>query len=81
EAMSFGTPVAAANTSSLPEILGDAAIYFPPDDIERMVEVMIQVVENEALRQTLVQKGYEQIKRYSWSDMATQIQAIYASCV
>jgi glycosyltransferase involved in cell wall biosynthesis len=81
EAMSFGTPVAASNTSSLPEILGDAAIYFPPDDIERMVEIMIQVIEQESLIQPLIAKGYEQIKRYSWPQMATEIQSIYESCV
>ncbi|MBT5807901.1 glycosyltransferase family 4 protein [Candidatus Uhrbacteria bacterium] len=80
EAMSFGIPVAASNTSSLPEILGDAALYFAPDDIEKMVEIMEQTLEDESLRKHLTQKGSEQIKKYSWKQMTQEIQTIYKNC-
>ena len=77
EAMSFGVPVAAARGTSLPEILGDAALWFDPDHPEEMVEAMEQVLTNPSLRESLILKGREQIKRYSWSAMAQDIQKIY----
>lgn len=80
EAMSFGVPVAAAKRSSLPEILGDAALWFEPDDIESMVSIMEQAINDPALREELAQKGAEQIKRYTWADMASTILKIYQSC-
>jgi len=54
EAMSFGVPVAAARRTSLPEILGDAALWFDPDNIEEMVEVMETALVNKPLRDSLV---------------------------
>ncbi|NQV90395.1 glycosyltransferase family 4 protein [Candidatus Uhrbacteria bacterium] len=80
EAMSFGVPVAAARATSLPEILGDAAIYFDPDNIEEMVEVMETALTNIALRTELTAKGHAQIKQYSWRTMAKEIQKIYTTC-
>lgn len=77
EAMQEGVPVAAARAGSLPEVLGDAALYFHPDDIEEMVRVMEQALTNTSLRSELARKGKEQIKRYSWETMAKEILAIY----
>ncbi|HLD20836.1 MAG TPA: glycosyltransferase family 1 protein, partial [Patescibacteria group bacterium] len=64
---------------SLPEILGDAALWFDPDNIEEMVEVMETALVNKPLRDSLVNKGFEQIKRYSWTTMAREILKIYES--
>lgn len=80
EAMSFGVPVAAARRTSLPEILGDAALWFNPEDIEEMVEAMEIALTDKDLRARLIQKGFEQIKRYSWTTMARDILKIYESC-
>ena len=77
--MAHGVPVAASKTSSLPEILGDAAHYFDPDDIEDMVRVMESALSDEDLRASLIQKGYERIKRYSWRTMAQETRRIYLS--
>jgi glycosyltransferase involved in cell wall biosynthesis len=77
EAMQEGTPVAAAESSCLPEILGDAARYFAPYDIEEMVEVMEDLFENEDKRKALIEKGFERIKLYSWKEMTKTIHAIY----
>ncbi len=79
EAMAHGVPVAASKTSSLPEILGDAAHYFDPDDIEDMVRVMEEALVDQDLRASLIQKGYERIKRYSWRAMAQATRTIYLS--
>lgn len=77
EAMSAGVPVAAARIPALTEILGDAATYFSPDDIEEMVEAMETALTDESLRTRLVARGHEQIKRYSWSAMAGATRAVY----
>lgn len=77
EAMSHGVPVAASNRSSIPEILGDAAVYFSPDDIEEMVRIMEKALIDEELRSQLVEKGRERVQRYSWSAMASEIKQLY----
>ncbi len=77
EAMSAGVPVAAARIPALVEILGDAATYFSPDDIEEMVEVMERALTDEPLRTQLVTRGHERIKRYSWSAMARATADVY----
>jgi glycosyltransferase involved in cell wall biosynthesis len=80
EAMSLGVPVAAAHATSLPEILGEAALWFDPDDLEGMVQAMETGFTDKAARTRLIQKGFEQIKRYSWKEMAKQTLRVYESC-
>jgi glycosyltransferase involved in cell wall biosynthesis len=77
EAMARGVPVAASRATAIPEILGDAALYFEPDDIEAMVEVMEQSLSDEKLRDQMKKKGHEQIKKYSWKHMAEETAKIY----
>lgn len=77
EAMARGVPVAASEATAIPEICGDAAIYFKPDDLERMVEVMEQGLTDEKLRSKLKTKGSSQIKKYSWKTMAEETKKIY----
>ncbi len=77
EAMEHGTPVIASNATSLPEIYGDAARYFDPTSTDDIARVITEVIGNEKLRTTMSQKGYQQIKKYSWRKMAEQTHAIY----
>jgi len=77
EAMARGVPVAASSATALPEILGDAALYFKPDDIEQMVEVMEQGLTDAKLRDKLKERGGKQIKTYSWATMAEEIKKLY----
>lgn len=77
EAMARGVPVAASKVTSLPEILGDAALYFKPDDIEEMISVMEKGLTDAKLRERLKTKGGEQVKKYSWERMARQILQLY----
>lgn len=79
EAMAYGVPVAASRATSIPEILGDAALYFDPDDIEEMVRIMEQAISDEKLRAEMIQKGYNQIKKYSWATMAKKTLEVYMS--
>ncbi len=79
EAMAHGVPVASSNRGPLPEILGDAAAYFNPDDLEEMVAVMERAHRDDDLRKNLIAKGDTQVKRYSWDTMAREIHQLYES--
>ena len=77
EAMSCGIPVAASNAASIPEIVGDAALLFNPDNIDEMAEKIKQGLGDQQLRQELIQKGFEQIKRFSWQKCAQETLQIF----
>ena len=70
EAMSYGAPVIASNATCLPEILGDAAVYFNPKSINNMAKVISQVMDNKDSKEKMVKKGYAQIKTYDWKKTA-----------
>jgi len=77
EAMASGTPVIASNASCLPEIYGEAALYFDPLKTEAMVKRIEEVVGHSRKRQALIKKGREQVKKYSWKKMAQETLKIY----
>ncbi len=81
EAMACGAAVACSNTSSLPEVGGDAALYFAPEDIDGLAHALRRLISDPVLRQTLAQKGLEQARRFSWSRTATQTLEVYRSLV
>src|SRR5215207_9650131 len=66
EAMSLGTPVIAARTTSIPEVAGDAAVLLDPDDIEGWSQAMLEVLADEAERARLVEAGRRRIESFSW---------------
>lgn len=64
--MSQGTPVIVSNTSSLPEVCGDAAVYVDPNDSDG-IEKQMQILLHDAPRQTeLGMKGFARVKQFSW---------------
>jgi len=77
EAMGYGAPVVSSNATCLPEVYGDAAIYFDPKSVNDMAKKISTVLEDESLRKDLIAKGYEQLKKYSWKKMAQETHAIY----
>ena len=77
EAMSMGCPVVCSNTSSLPEVVGDAAETFDPHDVEQMRLAIEQVVGSPTLAGMLVERGRERAKRFSWQNCADQTLSIY----
>ncbi len=78
EAMTQRTPVLSANTSCLPEILGDAAEYFDPADVSAIIDAIQRVMHNTERRQTLIQNGDVQVRQYSWHRMMQQTLNVYA---
>lgn len=77
EAMAYGTPVISSNTSCMPEILGDAAVYFNPTNVNNMADVINKTINNPTKLNHMKQAGYSQVKKYSWRKMAQQTHAIY----
>ncbi len=77
EAMAVGTPVVCSNSSSLPEVAGDAAILFPPEDQQTLASAIEDVIENRSLAEELRRKGLEQARSFNWQRNAEQTIAIY----
>lgn len=77
EAISHGVPVASSNRSCLPEVLGEAALYFDPENYEQMADTMYLGLTNEEIRYELKQRGREELKRYSWEKLAERTIEIY----
>ena len=80
EAMSLGCPVVSSESGSLKEIGGDAAIYFNPKNILEMVEKILIILNDEKLRNKLIEKGKKRVKEFSWSILAKQTLEVYKSC-
>lgn len=79
EAMHCGTPVLCSNTSSLPELAGDAALLVDPTDVNAICEGMRQLAQDAALRQSLRAKGDLQALKFTWTDAAKMALAALES--
>ena len=77
EAMACGTPVIAANVSSLPEVVGDAALLVSPHDIEEIAAAMGRLVCDAELRQDLRGRGLARARQFSWERAARETLAVY----
>jgi glycosyltransferase involved in cell wall biosynthesis len=66
EAMSTGTPVVTSRISSLPEVVGDAAVLVDPYSVEDIADGLDRVLSDEALRATLVERGHARVAQFSW---------------
>lgn len=79
EAMVHGCPVVSSSATCLPEVYGEAAHYFDPENIDEMAEKISEVLDNEKLRADLIKKGHSQTNKYSWRRMAEQTLEVYTS--
>lgn len=77
EAMACGTPVITSNNSSLPEVVGDAAILIDPHNIQEMTEAMSLALHDSGLRRDMVTKGFAQAAKFSWTQTARETLAAY----
>ncbi|NJN83490.1 MAG: glycosyltransferase family 4 protein [Caldilineaceae bacterium] len=76
EAQSLGVAVLTSNSSSLPEVAGDAALLVDPTDVDAIAAAMLRLSQDEALRAELIAKGYENVKRFSWEKAAKETLAV-----
>lgn len=77
EAMMHGAPVASSNATCLPEVQGDAALYFDPNDTRAIAVAVQKILSDPKLSQELIQKGKKRVQQYSWARMAEQTLAVY----
>lgn len=77
EAMACGTPVVAANTSSLPEAAGDAGLLFDPHDAAQLAERITAVLTNPDLAAAMREKGLQQASRFSWARAGQETAVVY----
>jgi glycosyltransferase involved in cell wall biosynthesis len=81
EAMACGTPVVTSNVSSLPEVVGDAAIQVNPENVFEIARGISDMLLDEELRARLIRRGREQAARFSWNWTARQVLEIYRDVI
>jgi glycosyltransferase involved in cell wall biosynthesis len=81
EAMASGVPVIASNTSSMPEVAGEAALLIDPRNPQAMAEAMAGVLADEQLRKTMTQRGLARAQCFTWESVAQKTLALYAALV
>lgn len=77
EGMKCGVPVITSNTSSMPEIAGDAAYIIDPYQPSEITKAMIELINDKSLRDNYIQKGLKQSNKFSWENMAKEVLSLY----
>ena len=73
EAMACGAPVVSSNASSLPEVGGDAVLYFDPRNVDAIAETIRRALSDESLQNDLRARGIAQAKKFSWDQAAREL--------
>ena len=81
EAMVCGTPVVVARSSSLPEVVGDAGIYFDPHSADELADILTDLARNDSLRRQLISKGFQRAKMFDWKKTTAETVRVYRSLV
>jgi glycosyltransferase involved in cell wall biosynthesis len=81
EAMSCGCPVITSNTSSLPEVVGNAGIMVDPNDVDLLCDKMYQILSNDSLGEELRKKGLNRAKLFNWDKTASETLRIYEEII
>lgn len=81
EAMATGTPVITTNVSSLPEVVGDAAMFVNPENVFDIARGIREVLTDVSLRSSLIQKGSRQVLRFNWDSTAREVLGVYNEVV
>jgi glycosyltransferase involved in cell wall biosynthesis len=81
EAMASGCPVAVSKSSSLPEVVGDAGVYFDPIEAEEMALAIFRVLDSHEFRSKLVERGLARSRQFSWSKTAAATNQVYREAI
>ena len=81
EAMALGTPALLSRRASLPEVFGDSALYFEPNQPGEIAEAMKKVADDPALRKELSQKGLAKAREYSWEKTLAATLPVIEDCL
>lgn len=77
EAMACGCPVVCSSATSLPELAGDAALIFNPNNVDELTEKIKKVKRDKKLREKLIKKGFERVKKFTWKNCAKETIKVY----
>ncbi len=72
EAQSVGCPVITSNISSMPEVAGEGAAFVAPNSVENICHMLYKVISDKKLKENLINKGYQNVKRFSWQKCAKE---------
>lgn len=81
EAFALHCPVVSSNTGSLPEIGGDACLYFDPSSSDDMSKKISMLLDDEKLKRNLIEKGFKRCKEFNWQKLAKETLEVYLKCV
>jgi glycosyltransferase involved in cell wall biosynthesis len=81
EAMACGTTVVTSRSSSIPEVVGDAGIYFDPRAADELADILVDLRRNASLRDEMVSKGFTRAGLFSWQKTATETARVYRALV
>ena len=81
EALACGLPVITSNTSSMPEIAGNAALQVDPERSEEIAKALVNLLSDEEWRKRLKQLGLQRAKEFSWMSSAQKTLSIYNECI
>ena len=77
EAMAHGTPVVTSNATSLPEVVGNAAVLVNPENVFEIMRALHRVLMDQALRERMKERGYKQVTRFSWENSVRRVLDVY----
>ena len=77
EAMACGTPVVTSNTTSLPEVVGDAGLMFDPHRVDELVTKLYEVLSYQNLQKKLIKKGLKRSQLFTWEHSAALTRQVY----
>jgi glycosyltransferase involved in cell wall biosynthesis len=81
EAMACGAPVLTSNLSSLPEVAGEAALLVDPEDPSDIAAGLERLLNDHALRSGMIEKGFDNVRRFSWDRSARETVAVYRRAI
>lgn len=81
QAMSCGTPVVSSNRGSLPEVGGNSAVYFNPENRNQFIAIACEILQNESLQVKLSKSGFEQAKKFSWDKVLEETKLVYQEAI
>lgn len=81
EAMSFDCPVVCSYSSSIPEVVADAALQFNPSDNDAIADALVKLLSSSSLRTNLINRGRDRVKLFSWDKCATETLEVYKSLI